>query len=342
VVKKDNITIQDVADRAGVSIMTVSRVMSKKANVKEATRRKILDAIAELNYQPNVAARSLAGSGSYFLGLIYDNPNAAYLSQILMGALHKCTENGYHLIINAFERKDDGHYEIDKNLIGTSKVSGVIIPPPLCDAPEILSALTKANIPIVRIAPQTQPNRSPFVTMDDRQAAYDMTEYLIDLGHRKIGFIKGHPDHGASDRRYDGMRAALKKHDIPLPDDYIQQGYFSYKSGITCAENLLNLAERPTAIFASNDDMAAATISMAQKHGLIVPDDLSVVGFDDVPLASSIWPELTTIRQPIMAMAEKAAEFLMFPDNEAEKDNILDYKLIIRESASGPLKRISR
>jgi len=287
-VKKDNITIQDVADRAGVSIMTVSRVMSKKANVKEATRRKILDAIAELNYQPNAAARSLAGSGSYFLGLIYDNPNAAYLSQILMGALHKCTENGFHLIINAFERKEDGCYEIDKNLIGTSKVSGVIIPPPLCDAPEILSALTKANIPIVRIAPQTQPNRSPFVTMDDRQAAYDMTEYLIELGHRKIGFIKGHPDHGASDRRYNGMQAALKKHGIPLPEDYIQQGYFSYKSGISCAENLLNLAERPTAIFASNDDMAAATISMAQKHGLIVPDDLSVVGFDDVPLASSI------------------------------------------------------
>ena len=334
--KKDNITISDVAKLSGVSIMTVSRVISKKGKVKESTRIKILDAIKELNYQPNVAARSLSGSISYFLGLIYDNPNEAYLNQVLMGALHKCNDYGYNLIISSFESDTDGNYKIDKTLIDRAKVDGIIIPPPLCDSIEILTALTDANIPIVRIAPQSMLDYSPYVCMDDQRASYEITEYLINQGHRKIGFIAGHPDHGASKLRYDGMKSALEDNGITLNEDYIQQGYFSYKSGATCAEALLELDDRPTAIFASSDDMAAATISTAHKYGLSVPDDLSVVGFDDVPLASAIWPQLTTIQQPIMAMAEKAAEFLMYPDSKKEDDNILDYKLIIRESVAPP------
>ena len=334
--KKDNITIQDVARHAGVSMMTVSRVMGKKTNVKETTRRKILAAIEQLQYQPNVAARSLAGSRSYFLGLVYDNPNEAYLSQILMGALHKCTDRGYNLVISSFERAADGSYKIDDALINRAKLDGVIIPPPLCDSPEILRRLTDADIPMVRIAPQTLPDYSAFVRMDDRRAAHEITEFLINLGHRKIGFITGHPDHGASKLRYEGMKKALEDKGIPLRQDYIQQGYFSYKSGADCTENLLELEDPPTAIFASSDDMAAGAISTVHRHGLSVPDDISVVGFDDVPLASAIWPGLTTIRQPIMAMAERAAEFLMYPDPEKEKDNILDYKLIIRESAAPP------
>ncbi len=336
--KKDKITIWDVAKLANVSIMTVSRVISKKGKVKESTRIKIQDAIKELHYQPNVAARSLSGSVSYFLGLIYDNPNEAYLNQVLMGALHKCNDYGYNLIISSFESDTDGNYKIDKALIDRAKVDGIIIPPPLCDSLEILSTLTEANIPIVRIAPQTMLDYSPFVCMDDRAAAYEITEYLINQGHKKIGFIVGHPDHGASKLRFDGMKEALTDNGLALNEDYVQQGYFSYKSGSNCAETLLGLEDRPTAIFASNDDMAAAAISTAHKYGLSVPGDISVVGFDDVPLASAIWPKLTTIQQPIMAMAEKAAEFLMYPDPEKEKDNILDYKLIIRDSVA-PLAR---
>lgn len=334
--KKDNITIHDVAQLAGVSMMTVSRVIRKKANVKEATQRKILAAIEELHYRPNIAARNLAGSVSYFLGLIYGNPNEAYLSQILMGALQKCSSNGYNLIISSSEGAADSSYKIDEALMNRTRVDGIIIPPPLSDSMEILSALTDANIPMVRIAPQIKLDYSPFVGMDDHRAAYEITEYLINLGHKKIGFIAGHPDHGVSKLRYEGMKKALDDNDIPLPEEYIQQGYFTYKSGAICAEILLELENRPTAIFACNDDMAAATISTAHKYGLSVPDDISVVGFDDVPLASTIWPQLTTIRQPIMAMAEKAAEFLMYPDSEKEKNNILDYKLIIRESAAPP------
>lgn len=334
--KKDNITIREVARLASVSMMTVSRVIRKKGKVRESTRLRILAAIEELNYQPNIAARNLSGASSYFLGLVYDNPNEAYLNQILMGALHKCNNYGYSLIISSFASDTKGNYKIDKALVNRTKVDGIIIPPPLCDSREILSALTAAQIPIVRIAPQTLPDYSPFVCMDDRRAAFEMTEYLIHQGHEKIGFIAGHPDHGASRLRYEGMKDALKDNGIPLGEDYCQQGYFSYKSGASCAAALLELDDRPTAIFASSDDMAAAAIATAHKYGLSVPGDISVVGFDDVPLASAIWPGLTTIQQPIMAMAEKAAEFLMYPDPEKEKDNILDYKLMIRESAAPP------
>ena len=175
--------------------------------------------------------------------------------------------------------------------------------------------------------------------MDDRQAAYEITEYLINLGHKKIAFIAGHPDHGASQPRFEGMKKAMEDKGLFLPEDYIQQGYFTYKSGAICTENLLKLDNRPTAIFACSDDMAAAAVSVAHKHNLSVPDNISIVGFDDVPLATAIWPQLTTIRQPIMAMAEKAAQFLMYPDPEKERDNILDYKLIIRESTAPPHKR---
>ncbi len=336
--KKDNVTIQDVARLAGVSMMTVSRVISRKPGVKDATRRRIQDAIDSLRYQPNISARSLAGNKSYFLGLIYDNPNAAYLSQILAGALHHCNRNGYNLIISSFESDKDGQFQIDQTLINRARIDGIIIPPPLCDCAEILSALKDARIPMVRIAPQSLPGHSPFVCMDDHRAAGEITEYLIDQGHRKIGFILGHPDHGASKARYEGMKQALENHNIPLPEHYIQQGYFSYKSGFACAETLLGLDEPPTAIFASNDDMAAATISAARKAGLSVPEDISVAGFDDLPLASTIWPRLTTIRQPIMAMAEKAADLLIYPDSQETSDHILDYKLIIRESVAPPKK----
>jgi len=339
--KKDTITIQNVAKLAGVSIMTVSRVISKKSNVKDATRRSVLEAIENLQYQPNMSARSLAGDKSYFLGLIYDNPNAAYLNQCLMGALHNCNKNGYNLIISSFERGGDGDYKIDQALINHAKVDGMIIPPPLCDSAEILTALKNAEIPMVRIAPQTMLDYSPYVCMDDQRAAYDMTEYLISQGHKKIGFIMGHPEHGASKLRYAGMKKALVDNNIPLPNDYIQQGYFTYKSGFNCAEALLALKDRPTAIFASNDDMAAATISAAHKAGLSVPEGISVVGFDDLPIASTIWPQLTTIRQPIMAMGEKAAELLMGAENQDTNDSrvkntILDYKLIIRGSVAAP------
>ncbi len=336
IMKKDKVTIQDVARLAGVSMMTVSRVISRKSGVKDTTRRKIQDAIDSLHYQPNISARSLAGNKSYFLGLIYDNPNAAYLSQFLAGALHHCNRNGYNLIISSFESDEHGHYQIDRTLINRARIDGIIIPPPLCDSVEILTSLKDAGIAMVRVAPQSLSGYSPFVCMDDHRAAGEITEYLIDQGHRKIGFILGHPDHGASKLRYEGMKQALEKHNIPLPAPYIQQGYFSYKSGFSCAERLLGLDDPPTAIFASNDDMAAAAISVAHKAGLSVPEDISVAGFDDLPLASTIWPRLTTIRQPIMAMAEKAADFLIYPDNQETGNHILDYKLIIRESVAPP------
>ena len=188
------------------------------------------------------------------------------------------------------------------------------------------------------------PNKDSLnVRIDDHAAAVEMTRYLLDLGHREIGFIKGHPNHVASHDRYRGFCDALAEAGIDPAKMAVEQGYFSYRSGLIAGDRILAQPKRPTAIFASNDDMAAATVSVAHRRGLNVPDDLSIVGFDDTALATSVWPELTTVKQPISAMAEAALELLIAdlrrrragaPHKAAER--VLSHALIIRESSGPP------
>jgi LacI family transcriptional regulator len=182
------------------------------------------------------------------------------------------------------------------------------------------------------------------VRIDDHAAAMEMTRYLLALGHREIGFIKGHPNHVASHDRYRGFCDALNEAGLDCEKAPAEQGYFSYRSGLIAGERILSRANPPSAIFASNDDMAAATISVAHRRGLNVPQDLSIVGFDDTALATSIWPELTTVKQPIAAMAEAALELLIAdlrrrrsgtPQKFVER--VLSHAMIIRESSGPPL-----
>ena len=186
----------------------------------------------------------------------------------------------------------------------------MILTPPLCDLPAAIEALNRAHTPFVRIAPEKPLTGSFDVRIDDYKAAYDMTAYLIGLGHRRIGFIKGHPDHGAANARFEGYRAALAHAGLPLIDELCVQGFFSYQSGIEAGERLLSLKKRPTAIFAGNDDMAAAVLAASQRFNLKIPQQLSVAGFDDSLVAQVVWPRLTTCRQPIKEMAEAAVSML--------------------------------
>jgi LacI family transcriptional regulator len=170
--------------------------------------------------------------------------------------------------------------------------------------------------------------------MDDVQASFEMTEYLIKRGHKKIGFIKGHRGHSATALRYKGYELAMEKFNLKIDKNFIVDGDFSFKSGVEAAENLLGLNEPPTAIFASNDDMAAGVVSVASRLGLEVPTKLSVGGFDDTPLAQILFPQLTTVKQPIYEMGQMAANLLI---NPPAKDEVLpsyhlDHKLIIRKS----------
>lgn len=333
--------IQDVAERAKVSMMTVSRVLNQDKKVSEKTREKVLRAVQELNYRPNVSARHLASAKSYFLGLLYDNPSDSYISQFLLAALKKCREIGYHLVVDEADTDIRKTITSVQQLIEVSQVEGMILLPPLCDNIGIVKMLSDANIPFVRITPDTNLMCSPYICMDDYQAAFEVTESLIRQGHRKIAHIIGDLNQGVSRLRYQGYLDALRSNKIICPPEFIEQGNFTYQSGMEAAIKLLSLKSRPTAIFAANDDMAAAVISIAQKQGVTIPEELSVVGFDDTQLATIVWPNITTVRQPINEMAELAISLLasgeIEPANNIKgqsKKHVLDFEIVCRDSTS--------
>lgn len=331
-------TIADVARLAGVSPMTVSRVINADASVRPTTRESVKVAIAALNYAPNPAARSLAGAAQLRIALLHSNPSASYLSEFLMGSLDSAGRSDIQLVI---EKCEIGDHEIAvvERLIRRN-IDGVVLPPPLCDSGEVLERLIAAGVPTVAVATGRAPEQVGSVRIDDRGAARAMTRHLLDLGHRRIGFVIGNPNLSASAERLEGYREALATRGIAPDEALLAQGLFTYRSGLDAAERLLDAA-RPTAIFASNDDMAAATVAVAHRRGLDVPRDLSVCGFDDSALATTIWPELTTIRQPIAAMSQAAIELLVATlraarDRKPERHLLLDYTLVRRESDAAP------
>lgn len=334
-------TIEDVARAAGVSAMTVSRVINGKRNVRDSTREAVLKAIEELNYSPNTAARALAGGEAIHLGLLYANPSAAYLSQFLVGALEGARKTGAHLVLEGCESEGVSDQAESARRFLQSNIDGVVLPPPLSESLAVHAEVTAANLPMVTVAMGLPHGDALNVRIDDFAAAREITGYLLGLGHRRIGFIRGHPHTTASGERYRGFVAALEEIGLKAPDAAIEQGYFTYRSGLAAAERLLARDPRPTAIFASNDDMAAAAVNVAHRAGLTVPGDVSVVGFDDTAPATTVWPELTTIRQPIAQMAEAAIELLMADlrsdGDPPETERILKHRLIIRDSAAPPI-----
>jgi LacI family transcriptional regulator len=339
-------TIDDVARLAGVSAMTVSRVVNGGKNVRESTRDAVLEAIKTLNYSPNTAARSLAAGEATHIGLLYANPSAAYLSQFLIGALHAARRAGCHLVIESCESEEaDEQAEVARRF-ATSDVEGVILPPPLSEAQPIIAELEAIGMPVVTVAMGIPQEDSLNIRIDDFAAAAEMTRHLLSQGHRNIGFIKGHPNHIASHDRARGFAAALEEAGIDANEAPIEQGYFTYRSGLAASERLLGRSNPPTAIFASNDDMAAAAVSVAHRRGLLVPRDVSVVGFDDTSLATTVWPELTTVRQPIAAMAEAAVDVLLSElrarragNGRGFTERVLEHSLIVRESCASPVQQ---
>lgn len=334
----------DVARHAGVSPMTVSRVINGESNVREETRERVTLAIRKLGYKPNLAARSLATAQTLRIGLLYSNPSAAYLSEFLLGSLDQCSRSAVQLVVEKFDSDEADKAGIDELI--ASGIDGVILPPPLCDSKSIVRKLAKAGIPSVLVATGLPPRQSSAIRIDDMHAAEAMTQHLLQLGHRRIGFIKGHPNQTASQQRLEGYLAALKAAGVEPEPDLITQGFFTYHSGLAASDQLLDLKAPPTAIFASNDDMAAAAISVAHRRGLDVPADLTVAGFDDTALATTMWPELTTIRQPVADMSRRAVLMLLAAirrknDGEVEKpvSEVMAFDLIRRNSDGPPPAR---
>lgn len=309
--KQGRANIEHVAALAGVSIKTVSRVFNNEPNVAPATRARVQAAIATLGYIPNHSARSLAARHSLTLGLLYDNPSPNYIHQVQRGALQSCQEAGYDLLLHPspFGNKAIGDEII--NLHRQGRFDGVILTPPLSDMLELTDALVAAGVPTVLVSPAEVREDMLQVLTDDQTTCIAMTRALYALGHRRIAFVAGHPDHRAVGLRLDGYRSALQELGLPVRNEYIAQGFNTFESGEAAGAALLSLPETPTAIFAANDDMAAGVMRTALKFGVSIPGSLSVVGFDDIPLASQVWPAMSTVRQPIEAMSAKAVQLLI-------------------------------
>ncbi len=332
-------TLVDVAQMAGVSRMTVSRVINDDARVREPTRLAVQAAIRELNYQPNLMARNLVMSGELRIGVIYSNPSAAFMSDFLIGVFEEATNAGARLILL---RGESGQAPAPQDLqrLLRAGVQGVVLAPPLGESAVVLDILRAADLPVAVVAAGLPAADAINVRIDDRQASHALARHLLDLGHRRIGFIAGNPDQTASAVRLEGARAAVAA--VEGAELVLAQGAFTYASGLRAAEQLLDADPPPTAIFASNDDMAAAAVSVAHRRHLDVPADLTVVGFDDTTVATTLWPPLTTVRQPVRQMAAVALDRLMRalrspePSAEAVADYVLEHALIERDSSAPP------
>ncbi len=329
------IRIEDVAKAAGVSIKTVSRVLNQEPNVREETRHRVETAVSSLQYKPNPSARSLAGQRSYVVALIYDNPSSNYLMEVQGGVLDACRSSHYNLVLGPVAYDHPHCIAHIADLIQHSRSDGLILTPPLTDYVELLAHLDEMGVPFANISPRTHHGRIG-VTLDEQGAVFEMVGHLISLGHTRIGHIKGHPDHGASQWRHAGYREALQHAGIAYDPMLVVEGEFSYDSGVSGAEKLLDLPEPPTAIFAANDDTAAGVIRAAGKRGLVVPDDLSICGFDDTPISRQIFPQVTTVRQPTREMGRVATLQLLKAIRDADAGEMvrMDYALQLRESTS--------
>jgi LacI family transcriptional regulator len=339
-------TIFDVAKLAGVSIKTVSRVVNREPNVRASTKERVDKAISELKYRPDQSARNLASHRSHLVGLVYDDPAAyelpssGYIIKMQEGALRGCRSALSELLIHPCNyRKKNVGAEL-KSLIEDTRPAGIILAAPLSNMPKIVRAIEATGTPCVRLSPGKTSGKKLSVATNDREVSAEMTRYLAGLGHTRIAFITGDPEHKAVANRFLGYQDGLTESGIEFSTQLVAAGDNSFGSGEACARLLLGQKNPPTAIFSANDDMAAGVIRVAHRIGIEVPGQLSVAGFDDITLSRQLDPALTTIRQPLVRMTESAA--LMLTKNGRDKDSgnnaVVPAEIQIRES-TGPAPR---
>ncbi|MBI5928768.1 MAG: LacI family DNA-binding transcriptional regulator [Chloroflexi bacterium] len=330
-------TIYDIAKEAGVSYSTVSRTLSGFEFVKESTREKVLAAANKLGYVPNQQARSLAGGPSNLIGVLVPTLANDYITQIIHGIDDELTKSSYNLILYTTNRHQ-GKEATYAAAIMNGAADALLLVAPLISDP-YLDVLREQNFPYVLIDQADQSDQSTAVNTNNQKGAYEATQYLIQLGHRRIGFIAGLPQLNSAIERLAGYKKALADYGLSFHETYVAQGRFTSSYGYTAAKQLLNLATPPTAIFAANDLSAMAAMEAIREHGLRIPDDISLVGFDDVPQASIGYPKLTTIRQPLHQMGQDGArlilERLANPSVEVRRIT-LETELIIRDSCAPP------
>ena len=336
--RRSRVTIQTVADAAGVSKKTVSRVLNQESGVNPATRDRVLEAVKNLGFKPNVAARSLAGARSYSLALLYDDPTSDYMAGIQGGVLDICRQHSYHLMLEPLD------LTAPDALAPLRRLDGAILMPPLSDSDALVDNLIAERIPVALISSASKRRDVIHISIDDKSAAERMTRHLIELGHERIGFLIGRSNHASTAARHEGFLAAMAEAGLDVPDEAVATGDFTFASGMAAAQTLLDTGFGPTAIFASNDHMAAGVMAALHQRGLHVPDDVSVAGFDAAPIAEMVWPPLTTMHQPFTGLGREAADRLITfiqSGRDGEATACLTCELLARDSTAPPARRPS-
>lgn len=329
------VTIIDVAEEAGVSYATVSRVVNNKSYIKPETRAKVLHAMTRLGYQANLHARSLAGGPSNVIGLLVVDLTTQYVGEIIRGIDEVLTAKQYELMLyttHRRKRKESAY----ANMMARGLTDGLLILLPR-DPEAYLRSLREREFPYVLIDQFGIDDADLTVTATNLDGGYEATRHLIGLGHRRIGIITGWMDMVSARDRLSGYRAALADHQIPFEESLVFEGDFTQLAGYHGTNHLLDLAEPPTAIFASSDLTALGVMDAVRGRNLQIPADLSLVGFDDVPLSSVLVPKLTTVRQPLADMGQRATQMLLDliqKPEEKQASLVLPTSLVIRESTA--------
>jgi LacI family transcriptional regulator len=331
------VTIKDVAKLAGVSTKTVSRTLNNESYVQKVTHDKVMAAVTALDYQPSFAARHLAGSRSYSIAFIYDNPNAHYVTSMQEGILASCKKHGYELIIQPCKADDENLLKEIATMVKRSSIAGLILTPPFSESADFIKAMYELGVKIVGIKSGGLPDEPscPGITINDRQAAFNLTQHLVSLGHKQIGFITGGYEHKSTSERLLGYLQALHKHCHVTT--LIFDGEYSFDSGVKGAKHLLSKNSGVTAIVACNDEIAAGAVYSAKLMGINVPEDLSVAGFENSPFSRQTYPALTSADQPNSQISKNAADLLVSL-LQKKRDNHITTRytpqLILRESTA--------
>jgi LacI family transcriptional regulator len=333
-------TINDVARLAGVSKKTVSRVINRSPLLNSDTRAKVEAVIADLGYVPNVQARALALRRNFLLGLIHDNPNAQMVMNVQAGILEAIRDTEFELIVRPIDRGSSTMLADVRNFLERQRLYGVLILPPVSENEMLADLCRELDIRYVRMGSTALDTPEHTVASNDCDVVTEAVNHLISLGHRRIGLIAGPHGFRSARERRKGFENALSAAGIKLPRSLIADGNYTFESGQAAADRLLDLSPRPTAIFASNDEMAAAAMHAARRRGMEIPKDLSIIGFDDTAIASHIWPPMTTVHWPIITMGRSAALKLLtdfFGDELAvEEPSLFPSTLIHRASVAPP------
>lgn len=303
-------TINDIARLANVSKKTVSRVINESPFVREETRARIAEIIKRVGFTPDPQARALAFRRSFLVGLIYDNPNAPYVINFQEGALGALRKIGYELVVHPCDRRSEEFLSDIRRFVTRQKLDGVVLLPPVSENNHLADILRQLDCPYIRVIAAALDDPKNLIMSMDRQSAAEVAEHLATLGHKRIGMIIGPRTYRSAIERLEGFSNALAERGLTLKPEYIAEGAYTFESGAACAEQLLARSPPPTAIFAGNDETAAGVYRTAYLRGVKIPEELTVIGFDDSPLASRLCPSLTTMRQPIRDMGRMAAEKL--------------------------------